>query len=113
MPQYDEHFSTEADVICYNAPALILLCLEKDPQWESLDLLDCVLATENTFLKAHDLGLRTCYMGFVCLLSRRPEVLKKIGVPENYSMLVPFVLGHPKAKQGLGKRNEPIVLWVK
>lgn len=113
MPQYGEHFSTEADVICYNAPALVLVCVEKDPQWESIDLLDCVLATENMFLKAHELGLGTCYMGFVCLLSRKPEVLKKIGVPENYSMLVPFVLGHPKGKQGQGKRNNPIIQWVK
>jgi hypothetical protein len=65
------------------------------------------------FLKAYELGLGTCYMGFVCLLSRKPEVLNKIGVPENYSMVVPFMLGHPKAKQGQGKRNDPLVQWVK
>ena len=113
MPEFADHFSTEDDLICYDAPALILVCTEKNPEWENLNLIDCVLATENMFLKAYELGLGTCYMGFVCLLSRKPEGLKKIGVSENLSMLVSFVLGHPKAKQGQGKRNKPTVQWVK
>ena len=71
MPQAADNFSTEADVICYNAPVLILVCTEKDTQWENLDLLDSVLATQNMFLKAYELGLGTCYMGFVCLTKRQ------------------------------------------
>jgi nitroreductase len=114
MPPMAEKFQTKADIICYNAPVLILICTEKDKQWGHTNLLDSVLAAQNMFLKAYELGLGTCYMGFVQLLSSKPEVLKKIGVPEGYEMMVPFILGHPKTKQGVGKRNKPEILkWIK
>lgn len=113
MPPLAEQFCTQEDIICYNAPVLVLVCTEKDKQWENLNLTDCVLATQNMFLKAYELGLGTCYMGFVNLLNSKPDVLQKIGVPDNYQMMVPFILGHPKAKQEQGKRNKPAVQWIK
>jgi nitroreductase len=109
-----KRFSTEDDVVCYNAPVLILICTEKDQQWESVNMIDSVLATENMFLKAYELGLGTCYMGYVSFLSSRPEVLRKIGVPESHAMMVPLILGHPKTEQGTGKREKPNILkWIK
>ena len=114
MPPLAKQFSTEADVVCYNAPVLILVCTEKDKQWANVNLLDSVLAVENMFLKAYELGLGTCYMGFVQFLTNKPDVLKKIGIPENYEMMVPLIIGHPKTKQGAGKRNKPNILkWIK
>jgi nitroreductase len=114
MPPLVERFSTDADIICYNAPTLVLVCTEKDPQWANVNLLDCVLAAENMFLKAYELGLGTCYMGFVALLNSKPEVLRKIGIPENLEMTVPFIIGHPKVKQGKGKRQKPnVIKWIK
>ena len=114
MPPMAEKFQTKADIICYNAPVLILICTEKDKQWGHTNLLDSVLAVQNMFLKAYELGLGTCYMGFVQFLSSKPDVLKKIGVPDGYEMMVPFILGHPKTKQGVGKRNKPEILkWIK
>jgi nitroreductase len=109
-----KQFSTSEDVICYNAPTLVLVCTKKDPQWDHVNLLDSVLTTQNMFLKAYELGLGTCYMGFLELLNSKPQVLKKIGVPDNYQMMVPFIIGHPKAKQGKGKRKKPeIKEWLK
>lgn len=114
MPPLAERFCTEVDIICYNSPVLILICTEKDQQWENINLLDSVLAAQNMFLKAYELGLGTCYMGFVSLLNSKPDILKKIGVPENYRLMVPFILGHPKTKQGKGKRNKPLIAeWLK
>lgn len=114
MPPLAERYKTKEDIICYNARTLILICAEKDPQWSTMNLIDSVLATQNMFLKAYELGLGTCYMGFVSLLNSKPEILKKIGVPENHELLVPFILGHPKTKQGAGKRKKPNVLkWIK
>jgi nitroreductase len=104
---------TDADTICYDAPVLILICTEKNQQLSSFYLSDCVLAAQNMFLKAYELGLGTCYMGLVFLLKDKPEVLKKIGIPENYEMMVPLVLGHPKTQKGAGRRNKPSVLkWI-
>ena len=116
IPRIAKEFSTEADVICFDAPLLILVCAEKtrESMLQSLNLIDCVLAAQNMFLKAFELGLGTCYMGYVGFLAAKPEFLKKIGVPENYDVLVPFVLGHPKAKQGIGRRKKPIIKeWIK
>jgi nitroreductase len=114
MPLFAERFSTSEDIICYNAPVLVLVCAEKDPQWANVDFIDCVLASENMFLKAYELGLGSCYMGFISQLNSKPEVLSKIGVPENYAMMVPFILGHPKTEQAPDKRNKPnIIKWVK
>ncbi len=114
MPPLAKQFSTEADIVCYNAPTLVLVCTEKDQQWANVNLLDSVLAAQNMFLKAYELGLGTCYMGFVQLLNSKPEILREIGVPENCELTVPFIIGHPKAKQGKGKRQKPNVLkWIK
>jgi nitroreductase len=114
MPPLAERFSTQSDIICYNAPTLVLICTEKDQQWANVNLLDSVLAAQNMFLKAYELGLGTCYMGFVQLLNNKPEILRKLGVPENCEMTVPFIIGHPKTKQGKGHRQKPNILkWVK
>lgn len=112
MPPLAKQFATEADIVCYNAPMLVLICAEKDDQWANINLLDSVLAAQNMFLKAFELGLGTCYMGFVNFLNNKPETLKKIGVPDNYSMMVPFIIGHPRAKQGSGKRDKPVAKWI-
>jgi nitroreductase len=114
MPDLAGQFSTDADVICYDAPVLVFVCTEKDPQWAHVNLLDSVLAAQNMFLKAYELGLGTCYMGFVALLSNKPEVLRKLGVPENCELSVPFIIGHPKIEQGQGNRQKPKILkWIK
>ncbi len=114
MPPLAERFSTPEDIICYNAPVLVLVCAEKNPQWANVDFIDCVLATENMFLKAYELGLGTCYMGFVSQLASKLDVLSKMGVPENCSMMVPFILGHPKTQKASDKRNKPdIIKWLK
>jgi nitroreductase len=113
-PPLAERYKTKEDIICYNAPVLILVCAEKDPQWNTLNLIDSALAAQNMFLKAYELGLGTCYMGFVSLLNSKPDILRKIGVPENYELLVPFILGHPETKQGTSKRKKPNILkWIK
>lgn len=59
IPSLAEQFQTEADVVCYNAPVLVLVCAEKDEQFGQVNLLDSVLAAQNMFLKAYELGLGT------------------------------------------------------
>jgi len=92
LPPMREQFSTERDVICYNAPVLIFICTPNDKQWGDVHLADSILAAQNMFLKAYDLGLGSCYMGFVNFLSE--SVLRKAGVPEGYTLRVPLIIGH-------------------
>lgn len=117
-PFAEQHSRTDADTVCYDAPVLTLICVEKNPQFTSQQLADfylpdCVLAAQNMFLKAYELSLGTCYMGLVYLLRNKPEVLQKIGVPKNYEMMVPLILGHPKMEQSEGIRDKPNILrWI-
>jgi len=111
-----KRFQTGTDVLCYDAPVLILVCAQKEEEeyLNHLNLIDGVLAAQNMFLKAFELGLGTCYTGSINLLSYKPEVLKKVGLPDGYELIVPFVLGHPKTKQAAGRRNKPQVLrWTR
>jgi nitroreductase len=111
MPSWSAQFKTERDIICYDAPVLIFICTQTDERWGEINLLDSVLAAQNMFLKAYDLGLGSCYMGYVDFLA--PDVLKKAGVPEGYEMQVPLIFGYPKTKQPAGKRNKPDIQWLK
>jgi nitroreductase len=108
MPDMAEAMGGKDDVICYGAPALIFVCAESDKTWGQVSLLDSVLAAQNMFLKAYELGLGTCYMGFIGFL--KPGVLSKAGVPAGHELMVPFIIGHPKARQGAGRRSKPKML---
>jgi nitroreductase len=114
MPQYADHFATDKDIICYDAPVLIFICTESDVNFSHLNLLDSVLASQNVFLKACELGLGACYMGWIDVLwQSNPELLKKKVIPEGYELQVPLILGYPKGKVGAGKRNKANVLkWI-
>ena len=74
-----------------------------------------MLAVQNMFLKAHELDLGACYMGWIDLLYQtHPEILKKAVIPSGYVMQVPLILGYTKSKAGAGKRNKPnVVKWIK
>jgi nitroreductase len=110
MPSMAKDFLTVEDVRCYNAPVLILICTEGDAQWDQVNVQDSILAAQNIFLKAYELGLGTCYMGFMQLLRYKPDVLKRAGVPDGYSLAVPFIVGHPKGAPRTGKREKPKIL---
>jgi nitroreductase len=115
MPVIAKRFETVEDIICYNAPVLIFICSEVDSTFGQINLRDSVLAAQNMFLKAHELGLGGCYMGWIDLLYQtHPEILKKAVIPEGYQMQVPLILGYPKSKSASGKRNKPnIIKWIK
>jgi nitroreductase len=115
IPAIAKRFETEEDIICYNAPALILICTENDQNFNNIYLRDSVLAAQNMFLKAYELGLGTCYMGWIdAAISHRPEILEKMGVPKGYTVQVPLIIGYPKSTTGPGKRNNPNILnWTK
>jgi nitroreductase len=115
MPAIAKRFETNEDIICYNAPVLILICSEVDANFGQINLRDSVLAAQNMFLKAHELGLGGCYMGWIDLLYQtHPEILKKSVIPTGYEMQVPLILGYPTVKEGSGKRNKPNILkWIR
>jgi len=80
------------DDIFYGATLLVLLVAEKG-DWT---VVDCTLAAENMMVQAYDLGLGSCFIGFMNLLKDDKETLNDLGVEENQEIYCPLVFGYPK-----------------
>jgi nitroreductase len=103
--------SSEKDLVFYDAPLLILVCIEVDEEWKSVSLLDCGLAAQNMFLKAYDLGLGSCFIGFGNFLNGRPEILSEVGIPEGHELVAPLIFGYPDEEPEPKAREKRILYW--
>jgi nitroreductase len=89
------------DTWAYKAPVIIICCSEPKYKkfvegWDSPDeiraLRDVSIASSYLVLRARDLGLGSCYLGWI-----KPDKIKKVlKIPKDY--VIPFViaLGYPK-----------------
>lgn len=80
------------DAIFYGAPLLIVIVAEKN-DWAAID---CSLAAQNMMLRAYDLGLGSCFMGFMTLLKDDRETLRSLGVKDGQELYCPLIFGYPK-----------------
>lgn len=74
---------------CYDAPLLFILITKKDSPFGERD---SSVAAENIMIEAASLGLGSVYvMGGALSLNTHPDVLKELGVPEDFmvSTIVP------------------------
>lgn len=72
---------------------------------------DCCLAAQNTMLTAHSLGLGTCWIGFARTLLDLPETKRELGVPEDYTIVAPIIVGYPQGRIPQLSRDEPEILF--
>lgn len=94
-PEMEASFKSGRDVVFYSAPLLILISVKKNPDWRTVNLLDCGLAAQNMFLAAYQEGLGSCFIGFASLLNQSPEHLARIGIPEDHELMAPLIFGYP------------------
>ena len=80
------------DAIFYGAPLLVLIVAEKS-DWAPID---CSLAAQNMMLRAYDLGLGSCFMGFMTLLKDDRETLRSLGIKDGQELYCPLIFGYPK-----------------
>jgi nitroreductase len=104
---------TDADTIFYGAPLLILVCVKKSEEWKSVNLLDCGLAAQNMFLKAYDMGLGSCFIGFGNFLNAEPGFLAEAGVPEDHELIAPLIFGCASEKPKPKPRNPEVIGWIR
>lgn len=92
--QFKEMLVSDVDTIFYGAPLLILICIERDDEWRTVRLLDTGLASQNMMLKAYDLGLGSCFIGFGNFLNSDTDFLEEYGVPKNHELVAPLIFGY-------------------
>ncbi len=92
--------------VFYNAPSLVYIGGSREVR--SL-LVDCALAACYFMFSAAARGLGTCWV-YQGSDIRNPDLRRDIGVPENFRIVAPIILGYPKSIVGNPVRNEPVIL---
>ena len=113
MQQYESFLNNPDYNIFYNAPALVIIYGDSKAHWH---VYDCSMVAHNIHLLAQEDGLGCCWIGFAHNILDNPAVKKELGVPENYELVAPLILGYPhkEPRQGLNpnKRKEFEITFV-
>lgn len=96
--------------IFYHAPALLLV-LARSSEGQAVE--DCCLAAENLMLAARERGLGTCWIGFARPWLNLPETKAELGLPQQYEVVAPIVLGHPVAWPESHGRKPAETYWIR
>lgn len=111
MSYYIELDQSGRDLILHNAPVLILL---HGPALSFFGADNCNIAAANMTNYAHSLGLGSCYIGFVTLMSRfNKKLCRLINLPKGRKVYASLVLGYPKIKHpNIASRKQPDIHWM-
>ncbi len=104
-------WSQGADIVCRNAPHLVLAHTKPDAM---MPLVDGTIALTYLELAAPSFGLGTCWAGFLyMMLNTLPELKKAFGIPEGNVPLGGLMLGYPKYNlPNIPPRNRAKVQWL-
>jgi nitroreductase len=95
--------------VFYHAPVLVLILATSSASQASED---CCLAAENFMLAARDEGLGTCCVGFGRPWLDLPSTKAALGLPGQYHVVAPIVLGYPKAWPESPGRKPAEIHWL-
>jgi len=87
-----ERMKLKEDVIFYGAPMVIFIAAEKN-DWNGIN---CALAAQNMMLRAYDLGLGSCFIGFAAALKNDRDTLRGIGIKDSQELYCQLIFGYPK-----------------
>jgi nitroreductase len=101
---------TEPDFnIFYDASTLILICSK---QTGSCVAADCWLAAENLMLAACAMKLGSCVIGAALTALNTPDIKVKLNIPEEFSIIVPIILGYPNGETLPTRRKKPVIITL-
>jgi len=111
MSYYIELKDSGRDLILHSAPVLILL---HGPAMSFFGSDNSNIAAANMTNYAHSLGLGSCYIGFVTLLSRfNKKLCHLINLPKGRKVYSSIVLGYPEIKHpNPVSRKSPDIHWI-
>jgi nitroreductase len=93
--------------IFYDSGTLIIICAKSTGHSVAAD---CWLAAENLMLTACAMGLGTCVIGASLPALNVPEMKVQFGIPDEFSAIVPIIVGHPLGETAPTSRKEPFIL---
>jgi len=96
-------------VLFYGAPALVLV-MSKSSETQAME--DCCLAAGSLILAARNENLGSCWVGFARPWLNLEPTKQELGLPKQYQIVAPIVLGHPKAWPAPHGRNAPEIHWL-
>jgi len=106
-----EHFMRPDFDIFYGAGTLVIICAR---QISPFVPADCWMAAENLMLAATALGLGSCVIGSAVAALNIRKVKAELGIPEEYSAIVPIIVGVPAGETPAAPRKAPLVFsWKK
>lgn len=94
--------------VFYNAPCLVFIGGNR----ALLSIqVDCALAACYFMFSACERGLATCWIGLGRFI-QDPELRKLVGMPDDYQIVAPVILGYPTAIPSQSERMEPKILKI-
>ncbi len=96
MRQYESFIRDPDYNIFYNAPALVIVYGNSQSHWYSYD---CSMVALNIHLLAEEDGLGCCWIGFAHNVFADPAAKAELGVPADYRLVAPLILGYPAEKR--------------
>ena len=106
--KYQKMLQNQAFHIFYHAPCLIIIV--GDRHVKNL-YFDCTLAASYVMMSATARGLGTCWINFAREITD-PEILSQLGVPDNYTIVAPIILGYPAIEPSVPTRKEATILKI-
>ena len=108
LKQYEPALRNEKFNVFYNAPCLVLIIGPRDVF--SLEV-DCSLTVAYFMFSATSRGLGTCWIGLGANIRDR-QILSEIGVPDEYRIVAPIILGYPVTIPPISERHAPEIVRV-
>ena len=105
---YEAQFRNDDFNIFHNAPSLIYIVGTAKMQ---TIIADCALFAAYFMLNASARGLGTCWVAQGAQINDQ-VILDEMGIPENYRIVAPIILGYPKTIPDMPERREPKLLKV-
>jgi nitroreductase len=108
LKDYESMLRDESFNVFYNAPCVIYFTGPKSVS--SLDL-DIALTVSYFMFSAASRGLGTCWIGLGSNIRSR-EILGLMGIPEDFRIVAPVILGFPISIPAVSERHAPEILRV-
>ena len=93
----------------YHAPVLLVV-LAKSGEAQARE--DCCLAAQTLMLAARAAGLGTCWIGLGRPWLELPATKSELGIPANYGVVAPVVMGYPMAWPESHGRQPAEIQWL-